>query len=60
MIDGTSKYEGRVEICFNGVWGTLCDDGMNIDDFAAVAKVVCKQLELPQKSWRTWFQTIYQ
>ena len=32
--------EGRVEICLNNVWGTICDDSFsNVD-----AKVVCRKL----------------
>ena len=44
LMDGASQYDGRIEICNRGVWGTICGSGI-MDD--SIASVVCKALNLP-------------
>ena len=43
LVNGTliTPLEGRVEICINNAWGTVCDRTFSEDE----ANVICRQIE---------------
>ena len=43
LADKVSDVEGRLEICHNGEWGTICSHQWGMRD----AMVACRQLGLP-------------
>ena len=52
LVDGNSAFNGRLEICFDNVWGTVC--GRPWSDTEAA--VVCRQLgyDTNCKCWCTF------
>ena len=54
LVGGSSEYEGRVEICINKVWGTVCASGSSWWWWGQYywstpdSNVVCRQLGHPE------------
>ena len=52
---GRNSLEGRVELCINNAWGTVCDDEFSSQD----AEVVCRQIgELPPGKYRCYSHSV--
>lgn len=46
IVGGYIPTVGRVEVCLNGTWGTVCHGDWGDEE----AQVVCRQLGLPTNS----------
>ena len=67
LVGGNTLLEGRVEVFFNGDWGTVCDYNWDLTE----ATVVCHQLgyaiavEAPRSAFfgagsgPSWYQYVY-
>lgn len=42
LVGGATQYEGRLEVYYNGTWGTVCDNDFDRE----VSEVVCRTLGL--------------
>ena len=51
LVGGNSSNQGRLEVCMNSAWGSVCDSaGVFTSD---EAKVVCRQLGILQVEGKT-------
>ena len=51
LANGSSHNEGRLEVYYNGIWGTVCNDGWD-DKYASL---VCAQLGYGSSGRLTYF-----
>ena len=47
LVNGPRETEGRVEVCANGQWATVCDGNSIYAWDASKTQLICKQLGLP-------------
>ena len=54
VVNGTSPREGRVEVCYNQAWGTIC----NVVYGMHAAEILCTALDF-EGEIVTHIQTVY-
>ena len=52
LVGGSSSNEGRVEICIDGQWGTVCDDGWSTTDAMVLVSIFANSKFLMCKAYR--------
>ena len=61
LVNGPSSLAGRMEVCKNSVWGTVCHDGITPGGVNgnAAAKVACRQLGFSDQGDCFFFVNLY-
>ena len=54
-MNGSNVLEGRVELCINNAWGTVCTDSVSEDD----VEVICRQIgQLPPGTLKAYYSRL--
>lgn len=51
LVDGSNELEGRVELCYDNQWGTVCYNSYWTPNFA---NLVCGQLGFSSRGTTKW------
>ena len=59
LVDQLSPTSGKVEVCFGGIWGTVCDNIYSVRDDTELwddrdAAVACRQLEFDDRGTQNY------
>ena len=54
LVGRSTNREGRVEVCVDGRWGTVCNSGIE-----GIAGAVCSQLGFPAEGKKKTTKTIH-
>ena len=57
LVDQLSPTSGKVEVCFGGIWGTVCDNIYSVRDELwddRDAAVACRQLEFDDRGTQNY------
>ncbi|XP_035692727.1 deleted in malignant brain tumors 1 protein-like [Branchiostoma floridae] len=49
-LRGGTASSGRVEVFYNDQWGTICDDGFDLDDAMVICRVIALK-DCPHSGW---------